>query len=85
MACSVDDPDSVDEAIATVFAASGRLDGVAHNATSGRSPIPGHLADLSTVAFGDHVAVSRRGTYLAARAAPARRVALAPPVVVSSP
>jgi 3-oxoacyl-[acyl-carrier protein] reductase len=50
VACSVDDPASVDAAIATVVGASGRLDGVAHNATSGRSPIPGHLADLSTVA-----------------------------------
>jgi 3-oxoacyl-[acyl-carrier protein] reductase len=59
----------VDAAIATVVGASGRLDGVAHNATSGRSPIPGHLADLSTVDFGDHVAVSLRGTYLVARAA----------------
>lgn len=69
VACTVDDPGSVDEAIATVVAESGRLDGVAHNATSGRSPIPGHLADLSTVDFGDHVAVSLRGTYLVARAA----------------
>ena len=67
--CTVDDPGSVEEAVATVVATSGRLDAVAHNATSGLSPIPGHLAALSTVDLGDHVAVSLRGTYLIALAA----------------
>jgi 3-oxoacyl-[acyl-carrier protein] reductase len=68
VACTVDDPTSVDETVAHVVARSGHLDGLAHNATSGRSPIPGHLAELPTVDLGDHVAVSLRGTSLVARA-----------------
>jgi len=68
VACSVDEPGSVDAAVAEVVAVSGRLDGVAHNATSGRSPVPGALADLPIAEFGDHVAVSVRGTYLMAKA-----------------
>ena len=68
VACSVDDPASVDDAVAEVVATSGHLDGVAHNATSGRSPVPGPLEDLPVAHFGDHVAVSVRGTYLMARA-----------------
>lgn len=67
--CSVDDPASVDAAVAEVVATSGRLDGVAHNATSGRSPVPGALPDLPIAEFNDHVAVSVRGTYLMAKAA----------------
>jgi NAD(P)-dependent dehydrogenase (short-subunit alcohol dehydrogenase family) len=67
--CSVDDPASVDATVAAVVTGSGRIDGVAHNATSGRSPVPGALADLPVADFGDHVAVSVRGTYLMAKAA----------------
>jgi 3-oxoacyl-[acyl-carrier protein] reductase len=69
VACEVRDADSVDTAIATVVTTSGRLDGVVHNATSGLSPVPGHLADVALADLADHVAVSLRGTYLLARAA----------------
>jgi NAD(P)-dependent dehydrogenase (short-subunit alcohol dehydrogenase family) len=69
VACEVGDADSVDTAIATVVTTSGRLDGVVHNATSGLSPVPGHLADVALADLADHVAVSLRGTYLLARAA----------------
>jgi 3-oxoacyl-[acyl-carrier protein] reductase len=66
VACEVGEPASVAEAIATIVATSGRLDGVAHNATSGRSPIPAPLEGLSIAELRDHVAVSVRGTYLLA-------------------
>jgi 3-oxoacyl-[acyl-carrier protein] reductase len=69
VACSVDDADSVAAAVATVVAGSGGLDGVVHNATSGLSPVPGALADLSLADWSDHVSVSVRGTYLLARSA----------------
>ncbi|HMJ76290.1 MAG TPA: SDR family oxidoreductase [Iamia sp.] len=64
--CEVGDADSVAAAMADVVGVSGRLDGVVHNATSGLSPVPGHLADLPIVDLRDHVAVSVRGTYLLA-------------------
>ncbi len=66
--CEVGEPASVAVAVATVVATSGRLDAVVHNATSGRSPVPGPLEDLGTADLRDHVAVSVRGTYLLARA-----------------
>ncbi|HEX7136116.1 MAG TPA: SDR family oxidoreductase [Iamia sp.] len=69
VACEVGDPGSVASVVAEVVATSGRLDGVVHNATSGLSPIPGHLADLALDDLRDHVAVSVRGTYLLAVAA----------------
>lgn len=69
VACEVGEPASVADAVATVVAASGRLDGVVHNATSGLSPIPGPLPDLPLADLRDHVAVSVRGTYLLAREA----------------
>ena len=69
VACEVGDAHSVATAIATVVATSGRLDGVVHNATSGLSPVPAHLADVALADLADHVAVSLRGTYLLARAA----------------
>lgn len=66
VACEVGEPESVRSAVASVVAGSGRLDGVVHNATSGLSPIPGHLADLPLADLRDHVAVSVRGSYLLA-------------------
>lgn len=64
--CEVSGATSVTAALDTVVATSGRLDGVVHNATSGRSPLPGALADLSTAELREHVEVSVRGTYLLA-------------------
>ncbi len=69
VACSVDDAGSVAAAVDAVVAGSGGLDGVVHNATSGLSPVPGALADLSLADWSDHVGVSVRGTYLLARSA----------------
>lgn len=66
IACEVGDPRSVAKVVATIVATSGRLDGVAHNATSGRSPVPGSVAELPIAHLRDHVAVSVRGTYLLA-------------------
>jgi 3-oxoacyl-[acyl-carrier protein] reductase len=56
-------------AVAAVVEEEGRLDGFVHNATSGLSPRPVRLADVSTADLLDHIAVSVRGSFLAARAA----------------
>ncbi len=69
VACDVADVASVERAIAEIITAEGRLDAVAHNATSGLSPKPASLRDISLVDVRDHVAVSLRGAYLLARAA----------------
>jgi 3-oxoacyl-[acyl-carrier protein] reductase len=72
VACEVGDATSVSAAVDTIVAdggPGGRLDGVVHNATSGLSPVPAHLADVALADLADHVAVSLRGTYLLARAA----------------
>ena len=69
VACEVGDAGSVAAAVDTVVGAEDRLDGVVHNATSGLSPVPAHLADVPMADLADHVAVSLRGTYLLARAA----------------
>jgi len=69
VACDVADADSVARAIAEITARDGRLDGLAHNATSGLSPRPTSLRDVSLADVRDHVAVSLRGAYLLARAA----------------
>lgn len=66
VACDASDPDSVQAAIDEVVTVSGRLDGVVHNATSGRSPMPVPIAELPITDLQDHVAVSVRGTYLLA-------------------
>ncbi|MFI5319734.1 MAG: SDR family NAD(P)-dependent oxidoreductase [Myxococcota bacterium] len=69
VACDVADGDSVARAIAQVIASDGRLDAVAHNATSGLSPKPTSLRDVPLADVRDHVAVSLRGAYWLARAA----------------
>lgn len=69
VACDTADRRSVATAIDEVVATSGRLDGVVHNATSGRSPVPTAFAELPFTELRDHVAVSVRGTYLLAAAA----------------
>lgn len=62
----VGDPVSVRDAIATIIEREGRLDGIVHNATSGRSPIPAPLAEVPFADVADHVRVSLRGTHLLA-------------------
>ena len=69
VACDVADGGSVERAIGQVVARDGRLDAVAHNATSGLSPKPASLRDVSLADVRDHVAVSLRGAYSLARAA----------------
>ncbi|HEY8123578.1 MAG TPA: SDR family oxidoreductase, partial [Myxococcota bacterium] len=69
VACDVAAGDSVARAIAQVIASDGRLDAVAHNATSGLSPKPTSLRDVPLADVRDHVAVSLRGAYWLARAA----------------
>ena len=64
----VGDPASVHSAVATIIESEGRLDGIVHNATSGLSPIPTTLAEVSFDDVADHVKVSLRGTYLLASA-----------------
>lgn len=66
VACDVTDRDSVKSALHEIVTTGGRLDGAVHNATSGRSPVPGPLAELPMAELRDHVAVSVRGTYLLA-------------------
>ena len=67
--CDVADRDSVARAIAEVVASDGRLDAIAHNATSGFSPKPASLREIALAELRDHIAVSLRGAYLLARAA----------------
>jgi 3-oxoacyl-[acyl-carrier protein] reductase len=69
VACDVADRASVDAAVAAAVGRDGRLDGFVHNATSGLSPRPVRLADVPVAELRDHVAVSVRGSVLAARAA----------------
>lgn len=67
--CDVGDEGSVHAAIAAVDASGGRLDGVVHNATSGRSSQSGSLTDITVDDLEDHVRVATRGLYLLAHAA----------------
>lgn len=69
VACDTTDRSSVTAVIDEIIATSGRLDGVVHNATSGRSPVPTIFAELPMSELHDHVAVSVRGTYLLATVA----------------
>lgn len=59
--CDVTDPTSVDEAVAAVVEADGRLDAVVHNATSGLSPVPVQVPSLGLDDFANHVAVALDG------------------------
>ena len=61
-------PSSASAAIETILAADGRLDGVVHNATSGLSPVPVSLADVSLADFENHVHVALRALHSLARA-----------------
>lgn len=65
--CDITDDASVEQLVRTVVRDSGRLDGIVHNATSGRSPIVVKVDDVSPEEFQDHVQVALRGLYLLAR------------------
>lgn len=67
--CDSADQLSVQNVIEEVVARDGRLDGVVHNATSGLSPQPTVLSEISMADLQNHIAVSLRGSYLLAKAA----------------
>jgi 3-oxoacyl-[acyl-carrier protein] reductase len=66
--CDVGDAASAAEAIEAILEADGRLDGVVHNATSGLSPVPVTLAEVSLADFQDHVNVALRALHSLAHA-----------------
>ena len=65
--CDAGNREAVDAALDEILRLSGGIDGIVHNATSGHSPIPSPLADISLDSLRDHVAVGLRGAYLLAR------------------
>lgn len=65
--CDISDDDSVAGLMDTIVASSGRLDGIVHNATSGRSPVAVPVATVGPAEFQDHVRVALRGMFLVAR------------------
>ncbi|MEQ8841653.1 MAG: SDR family NAD(P)-dependent oxidoreductase [Acidimicrobiales bacterium] len=67
--CDAGSEASVTAAIAAVIETDGRLDGLVHNATSGLSPRPVRLDELTMADWQDHIAVSLRGSWLLARSA----------------
>lgn len=67
VACDAGDPDSVDHAIDTLLETDGRLDGIVHNATSGLSPVPAPLHEVSLADFQNHVDVALRALHSLAR------------------
>lgn len=67
--CDVADAQSVEDAVLAIVRRDARIDGVVHNATSGLSPVPGKLAEISAADVRDHIAVSVRGTRLLAHGA----------------
>jgi 3-oxoacyl-[acyl-carrier protein] reductase len=69
VSCDVGDRESVGAAIDAVVAGGRKLDGIVHNATSGLSPVPTHLLDVSADDLRDQIAVALRGAYLLARKA----------------
>jgi len=65
--CDISDDASVAEMMDAIVERSGRLDGIVHNATSGRSPIVVPLDSVGPTEFQDHVRVGLRGLFLLAR------------------
>ncbi len=65
--CDVGDPTSADAAIDAVISGDGRLDGIVHNATSGLSPVPVPLHEVSLADFQNHVDVALRALHSLAR------------------
>ena len=68
VACDAGDTASAAAAIEAILDADGRLDGVVHNATSGLSPVPVTLAEVSLADFQDHVNVALRALHSLAHA-----------------
>jgi 3-oxoacyl-[acyl-carrier protein] reductase len=75
IACDAADAASVDAAVSAIVDTHGRLDGVVHNATSGWSPTPVPLGEVTVENVRDQIAVSLRGTWLLAAAAKPHLVA----------
>jgi 3-oxoacyl-[acyl-carrier protein] reductase len=67
--CDVGDEASVRATIDEINASTGRLDGVVHNATSGKSSQSGSMTDVTVEDLEDHVRVATRGCYLLAQQA----------------
>lgn len=67
--CDVTDRESVNNAVSTAVVATGRLDALVHNATSGASSQPHQLESVDEALWEDHVSVSLRGAYHCAQAA----------------
>lgn len=63
----VGDEASVQATLDEIKATNGRLDGVVHNATSGKSSQSGSMTDVTVDDLEDHVRVGTRGFYLLAR------------------
>lgn len=68
-ACDVTDRASVEAAVDEILDGSGRLDGVVHNSTSGRSSQATPFDSITVDQLEDQIAVSVRGIHLLARAA----------------
>jgi len=66
--CDVGNRDSAEAAVAAAITKDGRLDGVVHNATSGLSPVPVVLADVTLDDLQDHVNVALRALHALAAA-----------------
>jgi 3-oxoacyl-[acyl-carrier protein] reductase len=65
--CDVGDEGSVRATLDEIATATGRLDAVVHNATSGKSSQSSAMADVTVEDLEDHVRVATRGFYLLAR------------------
>lgn len=65
--CDVGDEGSVGALVDAIATSGGGLDGVVHNATSGRSSQSGSITDVTVADLEDHVRVATRGLYLVAR------------------
>ena len=68
VACDVSHPEAIRDAIEQVVATDGRLDGVVHNATSGLSPVPTALSEVTLAQLRDHSDVALGALYALARA-----------------
>ena len=66
--CDCGDPASVRQAIERILGEEGRLDGIVHNATSGLSPVPTTLAEVTLEELQDHVNVALRALHALAHA-----------------
>jgi NAD(P)-dependent dehydrogenase (short-subunit alcohol dehydrogenase family) len=67
VACDVADEGSVVAVLAEIESASGRLDGIVHNSTSGLSSRSGPLSATTLEDLEDHVRVALRGLHLLGR------------------